>query len=74
MINFARILFFSGVIFIASSAVIFLFAKIGIPIGRLPGDIKIETENVTCLIALGTSILLSIGLTLLLNLFTRFWR
>jgi hypothetical protein len=37
-------------------------------LGRLPGDIRIETDGVSCFIPLATSILLSLLLTLLLNL------
>ena len=40
-------------------------------IGRLPGDIRIERGNLTCVIALGTSILLSVALTVILNLMAR---
>jgi hypothetical protein len=52
-----------------------LFMLIGkIPgLGRLPGDILIKRENVTIFIPLGTMILVSVVLTLLLNLIAR-WR
>jgi hypothetical protein len=40
---------------------------------RLPGDILIKRENLTIFIPLGTMILVSIVLTLLLNLISR-WR
>jgi hypothetical protein len=52
-----------------------LFVLIGkIPgLGRLPGDILIKRENVTIFIPLGTMILVSVVLTLLFNLITR-WR
>ena len=52
-----------------------LFVLIGkIPgLGRLPGDILIKRENVTIYVPLGTMILASVVLTLLLNLIAR-WR
>lgn len=52
-----------------------LFVLIGkIPgLGRLPGDILIQRENVTIYIPLGAMILVSVLLTLLLNLIAR-WR
>ena len=52
-----------------------LFVLIGkIPgLGRLPGDILIKRENLTIFIPLGAMILVSIVLTLLLNLIAR-WR
>jgi hypothetical protein len=43
-------------------------------VGRLPGDIIIQTENLSCLFPIATSILISIVLTVLLNLFLHFFR
>ena len=40
-------------------------------LGRLPGDIRYQGENVSCFIPIVTSILLSIILTLVLNLIIR---
>jgi hypothetical protein len=42
-------------------------------LGRLPGDILIKRENMTIFIPLGTMIVVSVVLTLLLNLIAR-WR
>jgi len=46
-------------------------AGIRLPFGRLPGDIAISGERGGIFIALGTSLLISIVLTLLFNLFLR---
>jgi hypothetical protein len=51
---------------------IYLFARLGIPFGKLPGNIRIEGNNFTCVFALGASILLSIILTVVLNIVARF--
>jgi len=40
-------------------------------IGRLPGDIKVEKENLKIFIPLTTMIIISILLTLILNLFKK---
>ncbi len=40
-------------------------------LGRLPGNIVIGTENLSCILPFATSILLSIVLTLVLNLILR---
>jgi hypothetical protein len=40
-------------------------------LGRLPGDIRYQGENVSCFVPIVTSILLSVVLTLLLNLIIR---
>ena len=61
-----------GLILVLLGGIIYLFARLGFQIGRLPGDIKIVRENFTCVIALGTSILLSVLLTVTLNNLSRF--
>lgn len=50
-----------------------LFIAIGrvAPGGHLPGDFVVSREPVSCLIPLATSLLLSIIMTLLLNLWIR---
>ena len=40
-------------------------------LGRLPGDIRYQGENVSCFFPIATSILLSVVFTLLLNLIIR---
>jgi len=40
-------------------------------LGRLPGDIRYQGENVSCFVPIVTSILLSIILTVVLNLVIR---
>lgn len=71
MIVLARFLIFLGLALIAVGGLIYLIARLGIPLGRLPGDIRIERQNFTCVFALGASLLLSILLTVLLNLMAR---
>ena len=46
-------------------------ARLGLPLGRLPGDIKIETDGSTFYFPLITCVILSLVLTLLLNLAVR---
>ncbi|HEV8633668.1 MAG TPA: DUF2905 domain-containing protein [Chloroflexota bacterium] len=43
-------------------------------LGRLPGDIVIERENFTCAVPLATMLLLSLLLTVILNVITRLGR
>lgn len=52
-------------------ALVYVVARVGLPLGRLPGDIRFQGENVTCVIPLATSILLSLLLTIVLNLVVR---
>ena len=71
MIQLAKILVISGAVLIVAGGLVYLFSRIGIPLGRLPGDIRIQGNTMTCLIPLATSLLLSILLTILINLFIR---
>lgn len=48
-----------------------LLSRFGIPIGRLPGDIRFQGENVTCLIPIASMILISLLLTLAVNILLR---
>lgn len=52
--------------------VLWVLGRSGVPLGRLPGDFRFDVGGVSCFIPLATSILLSLGLTLLLNLVVRF--
>ncbi|MBD3241217.1 MAG: DUF2905 family protein [Chitinivibrionales bacterium] len=69
MPSVGRFLIVAGTVIVVLG-VIFLFAD-RIPLGRLPGDIRIGTGKVKIYIPIVTSILLSIVLTILLNLFSR---
>jgi DUF2905 family protein len=62
-----RILVFVGL----AIAAIGLLMMLGVPLGRLPGDISIKRDNFTFSFPIVTSIILSIILTLILNLFRR---
>jgi hypothetical protein len=48
--------------------IIGLLVQAGLPLGRLPGDIKISRGNFTFYSPLMTGLLISIALTLLVNL------
>lgn len=43
-------------------------------LGRLPGDIRIQRGNFSCFVPLATSILLSVILTIVINLAARWLR
>jgi hypothetical protein len=71
LIEIARIIIFIGIVFIAIGGFILLVIRLGISPGNLPGDIRFEIENISCVFALGTSVFLSILLTLGINLIIR---
>ena len=43
-------------------------------LGNLPGDITIQRDNIALYMPCGTMIVVSVVLTLVLNLISRFWR
>jgi len=47
-------------------------ARIGLPLGRLPGDIAYRGKHISVYIPLGTCILISVVLTIVLYLLSRF--
>jgi hypothetical protein len=74
MTYLARILMAMGGILLLAGGLLYLIDRIGLPLGRLPGDIRIGNENLTCLIPLATTLILSIVLTVLVNVIIRLLR
>jgi hypothetical protein len=62
-----KLLVVAGLIIAGIGALVML----GVPLGRLPGDIVIKRGNATFYLPLATSILISIILTLLLAILRR---
>jgi hypothetical protein len=72
MENLARFLVIGGVILILIGGGVYLAGRFGIPLGRLPGDIRIERGNGLFYFPIVTSCVLSILLTIILNVIIRF--
>ncbi len=72
METISRYLMLGGIIIFLIGGGIYLAVKFGIPLGRLPGDIRIEGENGGFYFPITSSILVSIILSILLNLISRF--
>ncbi len=70
MLNFAKILIFFGFVLILLGAFFILIEKIPY-LGKLPGDIYIKKGNFVFYFPLATSIIISILLTIILNLISR---
>ena len=70
----ARLLVKLGVGLIVAGGLVYLLGRLGISLGNMPGDLAWRRKNVTVFFPIGTSILLSILLTLLFWLFSRFRR
>lgn len=74
MPDLGRFLIALGTILLIVGGLFLLLPRIGINLGRLPGDLRFDSGQTTCLIPIATSILLSLVLTILLNLLGRFFR
>jgi len=74
MESIARYLMIGGILLFLIGGGVYLAAKFGIPLGRLPGDIRIEGENGTFYFPITTSILVSLILTIILNVILRLLR
>ena len=69
--SYARILMILGIAIFLTGGLVFLLPRLGINLFQLPGDIQLQSGNITCLVPLVTSIVLSILLTVILNLVIR---
>jgi hypothetical protein len=74
MESLARYLMIGGVILFLVGGGAYLAVKFGIPLGRLPGDIRIEGENGSFYFPVTSSILVSVVLTVVLNVIVRLLR
>ncbi len=71
MPELGRLLVALGVLLIVVGGIFLLASRLGLPLGRLPGDILIQRENLTVYLPLGTCILLSVLISLAVHLFRR---
>ena len=67
--SIAKYLIYIGVFLLLIGSIVFFLGKLGIGIGKLPGDILIKKDNFTFYFPLATSIIISILLTIILNIF-----
>jgi len=67
--SFGKLLLVGGGLIAAAGLILLLFGRLGI--GRLPGDIFIQRDNITFYFPLATMLLVSIILTLILNFIRR---
>jgi hypothetical protein len=74
MNDLGRLLIGVGLVLVISGGLLLLLGRTGFPLGRLPGDISYRGRNVSVYFPLGTSILLSVVLSLVFYLLSRFRR
>jgi hypothetical protein len=69
-----RLIVAVGLGVIVLGGVVWLAERLGLRLGQLPGDFRFQFGSVTCAVPLMTSILLSLLLTVALNLAARLWK
>jgi hypothetical protein len=74
MNDLGRVLIGLGLLLLIGGGLLLLLGRTGIPLGRLPGDISYRGKNFSVYVPLGTSILLSVLLSVVFYLLSRFRR
>ncbi len=74
MTELGKTILMLGLILVAAGAVLLFAGRIGLPLGRLPGDFAWRGKNFRIYFPLGSSILISVVLTVLFYLISRFRR
>jgi hypothetical protein len=74
MESMAKVIIGAGLVLVLVGGVILLLGKVGINLGNLPGDIRIDGERSSFHFPVVTCIVVSVVLTLLLNVLSRWWR
>ena len=64
----ARIVAIFGFVLLIVAGILYLLDQLNLPLGGLPGDIKIKGKNFTCAVPIVSSLILSVILTVVLNL------
>lgn len=73
MTELGRWLIGTGIVLIVIGLVVLAAGRLPW-LGRLPGDILIERDNLTIFIPLGTMLVISLVLTVIANVIARWWR
>jgi hypothetical protein len=63
-----------GLLLIVLGGLVLLAARFGLPLGRLPGDISYKGKNFSFYFPLGTSILISVVVSVILYFISRLRR
>jgi Protein of unknown function (DUF2905) len=74
MNDLGRLLIGVGLVLLVAGGLLLLLGRTSIPLGKLPGDISYRGKNLSVYFPLGTSILLSVVLSLVFYLLARFRR
>jgi hypothetical protein len=72
--DLGRVLVGIGLMLVFAGGILLLLGRTGIPLGRLPGDISYRGKHFSFFAPLGTSLLVSLALSALLYILSRFRR
>jgi hypothetical protein len=72
--DIGRMLVGVGLLILVVGGLLILAGRMGLPLGRLPGDVSYRGKNFSFFAPLGTSLLLSVLLSLIFYLLSRFHR
>jgi Protein of unknown function (DUF2905) len=68
-----KVLVFLGALLVVAGVVVMVVGRLNLPLGRLPGDFLYRGKNTTVYFPLATSLVVSVVLSVLLYLVSR-WR
>jgi hypothetical protein len=71
MFDLGKAILSVGLLIVLIGALIMLAARFGLPLGRLPGDVAYRGKHVAVFFPIGTSILISVVLSLIFYLISR---
>jgi hypothetical protein len=74
MLGLGRMMISVGALLVVAGALLLLASRFGLPLGRLPGDFSWRGRNMAIYFPLGTSLLLSILLSLFFYIVGHFRR
>ena len=74
MSTLARTLIFAGLGLVALGVLVWLVGRTGLPLGDLPGDFSWQSGSTRVYVPLTTMLLVSLVLTLVVNLLWRLFR
>jgi hypothetical protein len=74
MTDFGKLLIVLGIVLVVAGAALMVLGRTNLPLGRLPGDIIYRGKNTTFYFPLATSLLVSVVLSVVLYVLTRWKR
>lgn len=74
MVDLGKALLAIGLLLAVAGGLLLLAGRFGLPLGRLPGDVAYRGKHVSFYFPLGTSIVISVVLSLVFWLLSRFHR